>query len=53
MWQVWVTGNVHVGFWCGNPKERTNRKSWDWVIILEWIFEKYEGGVDCVVISHD
>ena len=39
-------GNVHTGFWWGNPRERDHLEdlSIDGRIILIWIFRKWDGG---------
>jgi len=39
---VWGTGEVHVGFWWGNLRERDHLEDPDLGgrIILKWIFKK-------------
>ena len=41
---------MHTGFWCGNLKEGSHLEhpGVDWRVILKWIFEKWNGGVDWI-----
>jgi hypothetical protein len=52
---VWGTGEVHVGFWWGNLRERDNLKDPDLGgrIILKWIFKEWDGGMDRIDLALD
>jgi hypothetical protein len=43
------------GFWCGNLRERAHLEDpgVDGKIILKWIFEKYDGGMDRIDLAQD
>jgi hypothetical protein len=48
MWHVCRTRKVQTGFWWGDPRERDYLKDLgiDGRIILKWIFQKWDGGMD-------
>ena len=48
-------GEVHRGFWWGNLRERDHLEvqDLDWRIILRWIFRKWVGGMDWIVLAQD
>jgi len=43
---MWGRGEVHTGFWCGDLKVRDHLEDpgVDRMIILKWIFRKWDGG---------
>ena len=43
------------GFWCGNLRKRAHLEDpgVDGKIILKWIFEKYDGGMDWIDLAQD
>ena len=45
-------GDVHAGFWWRNLREKYHLKDpgVDRRIILKWIFEKWDGGMDWIVL---
>jgi hypothetical protein len=45
MWHIWETGELHAGFWWGDPNEREDLEDLgvDGRIILKWIFKKWGG----------
>jgi hypothetical protein len=47
MWQIWGTGKVRRGFWCGEQMERGHLENIgiDGMIILKWVFVKWDGGL--------
>jgi hypothetical protein len=52
---VWGTGEVHVGFWWGNLRERDHLgdPGLGERIILKWIFKKWVGGMDWIDLAQD
>jgi hypothetical protein len=46
MQHVWGRGEVHAGFWWGDPREgdHLGDPAIDERIILKWIFKKWDGG---------
>jgi hypothetical protein len=46
---------VHTGFWWGNLKECGNFKDLgiDGRIIINWIFKKWDGGMDYINLAQD
>ena len=62
MQHVWRTGEVNIGFWWGNPRERAHLQNpgVDWKIIWRWIFfqevewrGKGGGGLDWIDLAQD
>jgi hypothetical protein len=45
-----VRGEVHKGFWWGDHFEDPSA---DGMIILKWIFKKWDGGMDWIDMSQD
>jgi hypothetical protein len=45
MWHVYETGEVHAGFWWGDPSEKRHQKDpvVDGRITLKRIFKKWDG----------
>jgi len=45
MWNVWVTGKMHTGFWWGEMMERGHLEylDVDGRVILKWIFKNLDG----------
>ena len=52
---MWRTGEVHVGFWWGNLRERDHLgyPGLGERIILKWIFKKWDGGMDWIDLAQD
>jgi hypothetical protein len=48
-------GGVHTGLWWGNLREEDHLKdsSVEGRIILQWVFEKWDGGVDWTDLVQD
>jgi len=48
VWRVWGRGEARAGFWWGNLRERSNLgdPSADGIIILRWIFRKWDVGYE-------
>ena len=48
-------GKVHTGFWCRNLRERDYMKDpgIDGRMILKWVFEKWNGGMDWIDLAQD
>jgi hypothetical protein len=48
-------GEVHIGFWWGNLRERDHWEDSgvDGRIILRWIFRKLHGGMDWIILAQD
>jgi len=48
-------GEVHTGFWWGNPREREQLEdpAVDGRILLRWIFRKLDGGKDWIDLAQD
>jgi hypothetical protein len=46
MKHVWVKGEVHTGFWWGDPREGDHLEDpgVDGRIIIKWIFKNWDGG---------
>ena len=46
---------MHTGFWWRNLKERTHLEDLgvDGKIILKWVFEKWDGGMDWIDLAQD
>jgi len=46
MWQVWGRGEVNVGFWWGEQRERDHLEDLDVdeTRTVQWIFKKWDGG---------
>jgi len=49
---VWGRGDVHAGFWCGNPREKNDLEDLgvDEGIILKWIFKRWNEGMDWLAL---
>jgi hypothetical protein len=47
MWHVWGTGDVRMGFWSGDLRERDHLEDIgiDGRIILKWTFKKWDDGL--------
>ena len=45
MYNIWRRGEVFIGFWWGNLRERENLEDpgIDGWIILRWVFRKWDG----------
>jgi hypothetical protein len=54
MWHVWIRGVLHTGLSWGNVTEEGHLQDpgVDGRIILKWIFERLDGGMDSVFILH-
>jgi hypothetical protein len=50
-----VRGVVYTGFWCSNLGKRDHLEDLreDGRIILRWIFMKWVGGMDWIVVAED
>jgi hypothetical protein len=48
-------GEVHIEFWLGNLSERDHLEDTgvDGRIILKWVFEKWDGGIDWIDLAQD
>ena len=48
-------GEVHTGFWWENLREGGHLEDpgVDGKIILKWVFEKYDGGMDWIDLTQD
>ena len=46
---------MYAGFWCGNLRERDHLKDpgVDGIIILRWIFRKWDVGMDWIELAQD
>jgi hypothetical protein len=46
---------VHTGFWWGNLREGDHLEDpdVDRIIILKWIFKKYDGDMDWIYLTED
>jgi hypothetical protein len=46
---------VHTGFWCGDLREgdHLGDPGVDGRIILKWIFEKWDGGMNWIELAQD
>jgi hypothetical protein len=55
MWHVWEREELHIGFWWGNFRERYHLESQrlDGKLILKWMFKKWVGAMDCIVVARD
>jgi hypothetical protein len=56
MWHVWGRGELYIGCWWGNLRERDHwgDPNVDGRIILRWIFRKWEGVcVDWMELAQD
>jgi hypothetical protein len=54
MWYVWGRGEVHVGVWWGNLRERVHLEDPDvgrGIIWIIWIFKKWDGGKDWIDLA--
>ena len=49
------TGEVQIGFWCGNPRERDHLedRGVDGSIILQWISKKWDGRMNWIELAQD
>ena len=44
MWHVWGKGEVHIGFWCGDLRDRNDFQDTGVDgIILKWTSKKWDG----------
>ena len=45
MWQIWGAGEVRIGFWWGDLRERNHFEDLgvDGSIVLKWILKKWDG----------
>ena len=52
---MWGTGEVHVGFFWGNLRERDHLEhpGLGGRIILKWIFKQWDGGMDWIDLTQD
>jgi hypothetical protein len=55
MWHVRGKGDVHVGFWWGNPREREHLEDLRLYgrLMFKWIFKKSVSGVDWIDLAQD
>ena len=55
MWNVWVGGEVHTGFWWGDLRKGDHLEDSGLYgeIILKWIFERLVGGIDWIDLDQD
>jgi hypothetical protein len=54
MWHEWETGELHIGFWWGDLRQRDHLEDLgiDERIILKWILKKKDGGMGCINRAH-
>ena len=45
MWHIWGTGEMHIGFWWGDLRERDHMEDLglDGRIILKWVLKEWDG----------
>jgi hypothetical protein len=55
MQHVRARGEVHIGFWWGDPRkgEHLEDRGVDGMIILKLILKKWDGGMDCIDMAQD
>jgi hypothetical protein len=55
MWHRWGTAEVHSEFWRGDlmEGEQLEYLGTDRMIILKWIFKKWNGGIDWIYLAQD
>jgi hypothetical protein len=55
MWRVWGRGEVHTGLYWRKLTKRDHLEDpgVDGRIILKWIFERLDGGIDWIYLAQD
>jgi hypothetical protein len=55
MWRVWGREEMPIGLWWENPRDENHFEEpyVDGKIILKWIFEQLDGGIDWIDLTQD